>query len=98
MTQNLKMLHDQVLVEPEADEKSSGGIYLPDSAKEKPTEGKVRAVGTGTLSADGKLIPLTVKCGDKIIYRKWAGNEVKHDGVEYMVMKESDIIAIVEGK
>lgn len=106
MTENvgLKMLHDQVLIKLGNEEENTSGIYLPDSAKKKPTEGLVCAVGPGApcgstgMLGSGKVTPLTVKEGDKVIYRKWAGNEIKHNGLEYIVLKESDIIAIVEGE
>jgi chaperonin GroES len=90
-------LHDRVLVERlESDEKTKGGIIIPDTAKEKPSEGKVIAVGAGTRGEDGKLHPLDVKKGDKIIFGKWSGTEVKIDGKELLIMKESDIMGIVE--
>ncbi len=90
-------LHDRVLVKRlESDEKTKGGIIIPDTAKEKPSEGKVIAVGAGTRGEDGKLHPLDVKKGDKIIFGKWSGTEVKIDGDELLIMKESDIMGIVE--
>ena len=90
-------LHDRVLVKRlEGDEKTKGGIIIPDTAKEKPSEGKVIAVGAGTRGEDGKLHPLDVKKGDKIIFGKWSGTEVKIDGDELLIMKESDIMGIVE--
>jgi chaperonin GroES len=90
-------LHDRVLVKRlEGDEKTKGGIIIPDTAKEKPSEGKVIAIGTGTRGEDGKLHPLDVKKGDKIIFGKWSGTEVKIDGDELLIMKESDIMGIVE--
>ncbi len=89
-------LHDRVLVERiEAEEKTAGGIIIPDTAKEKPQEGKVVAIGTGTRSDDGKLTPLDVKAGDTILFGKWSGTEVKVDGKELLIMKESDILGIV---
>ena len=94
----LKMLHDQVLIQPEDESESSSGIYLPDSAKKKPTAGTVVAVGPGARNSAGNIDTLFVKVGDKVLYRKWAGNEIKHGDVEYMVMKESDIIAVEEDK
>jgi chaperonin GroES len=90
-------LHDRVLVKRlESDEKTKGGIIIPDTAKEKPSEGKVIAVGSGVRGEDGKLVPLDVKKGDKIIFGKWSGTEVKIDGDELLIMKESDIMGIVE--
>jgi len=90
-------LHDRVLVKRlESDEKTKGGIIIPDTAKEKPSEGKIIAVGTGTRSEDGKIHPLDVKKGDKIIFGKWSGTEVKIEGDELLIMKESDIMGIVE--
>ncbi len=89
-------LHDRVLVERiEAEEKTAGGIIIPDTAKEKPQEGKVVAVGTGTRGDDGKIIALDVKAGDTILFGKWSGTEVKVDGKDLLIMKESDILGIV---
>ncbi len=89
-------LHDRVLVERvEAEEKTAGGIIIPDTAKEKPQEGKVVAVGTGTKSEDGKVTPLDVKAGDTILFGKWSGTEVKVDGKDLLIMKDSDILGIV---
>ncbi|WP_343343592.1 co-chaperone GroES [Sphingomicrobium sp. XHP0239] len=91
-----KPLHDRVLVRRvEADEKTAGGIIIPDSAKEKPQEGEVVAVGSGTRSEDGKITPLDVSAGDKILFGKWSGTEVKIDGEDLIIMKESDILGIV---
>jgi len=90
-------LHDRVLVERvESEEKTAGGIIIPDSAKEKPQEGKVIAVGTGTVKEDGSVRPLDVKKGDRILFGKWSGTEVKIDGKELLIMKESDIMGILE--
>jgi chaperonin GroES len=90
-------LHDRVLVKRiESDEKSRGGIIIPDSAKEKPSEGEIVAVGSGARDESGKLIPLDVKVGDRVLFGKWGGTEVKLDNEDYMVMKESDIMGIVE--
>ena len=89
-------LHDRVVVRRiEQEEKTSGGIIIPDTAKEKPQEGEVIAAGPGARGEDGKLQPLDVKAGDRILFGKWSGTEVKIDGVEYLVMKESDIMGIV---
>ena len=91
-------LHDRVLIESlESEEKTAGGIIIPDTAKEKPQEGKVIAVGPGAKSEDGKTIPMDVKVGDRVLFGKWSGTEVKVDGKEYSIMKESDIMG-VEGK
>jgi chaperonin GroES len=90
-------LHDRVLVKRvESDAKTKGGIIIPDTAQEKPMEGKVIAVGAGTRGEDGKLHPLDVKKGDKILFGKWSGTEVKIDGDELLIMKESDIMGIIE--
>jgi chaperonin GroES len=89
-------LHDRVLVERvESDEKTKGGLIIPDSAKEKPQEGIVRAVGAGTRDEDGERIALDVKAGDRILFGKWSGTEVTIDGQELLIMKESDILGIV---
>ena len=90
-------LHDRVLVRRvEAEEKTAGGIIIPDTAKEKPQEGEIVAVGTGTKAEDGKVTPLDVKAGDRILFGKWSGTEVKIDGKELLIMKESDIMGIIE--
>jgi chaperonin GroES len=90
-------LHDRVLVvRIEEEEKTSGGIIIPDSAKEKPQEGKVIAVGAGKLDEDGERIPLDVKKGDRVLFSKYAGNEIMIDGVEHLIMREDDILAIVK--
>lgn len=95
MSINLKPLHDRIIVKRlEAESKTAGGIIIPDSAKEKPIEGKVVAVGEGTLDSNGKRIELTVKDGDIVLFAKWGGTEIKVDGVEYLIMKESDVLAI----
>jgi chaperonin GroES len=89
-------LHDRVLVKRiDSEEKTAGGIIIPDSAQEKPMEGEVVAIGTGLRTEDGKVIPLDVKSGDRILFGKWSGTEVKLDGEELLVMKESDIMGIV---
>ena len=91
-------LHDRVLVRRvEADEKTAGGIIIPDTAKEKPQEGEVIAVGTGSKADDGKVTPLDVKAGDKILFGKWSGTEVKIDGQDLLIMKESDVMCVIEG-
>ncbi|MBV1796117.1 co-chaperone GroES [Siccirubricoccus sp. G192] len=91
-------LHDRVLVRRvTAEEKTAGGIIIPDTAKEKPQEGEVIAVGSGTLNDKGELRALDVKTGDRILFGKWSGTEVKLDGEELLIMKESDIMGILEG-
>ncbi len=93
----IRPLHDRVLVEPlDAEEKTAGGIIIPDTAKEKPMEGKIVAVGSGAKDDDGKVTPLDVKKGDRILYGKWSGTEVKVDGDDYLIMKESDIMGVME--
>ena len=92
-------LHDRVLVERvESDTKTKGGIIIPDTAQEKPMQGEVIAVGPGGRDENGKLIPIDVKVGETILFGKWSGTEVKIDGVEYLIMKESDIMGVIEGK
>ncbi|GAB6281803.1 MAG: co-chaperone GroES [Ignavibacterium sp.] len=94
---NLNPLADRVIVKAsEAEEKTKGGIILPDTAKEKPIEGTIIAVGSGRISDDGKTIPMTVKVGDKVLYGKYSGTEVTVDGEEYLIMRESDIFAIIK--
>ena len=89
-------LHDRVVLKRiEAEEKTSGGIIIPDTAKEKPQEGEVVAAGAGTRGEDGKLHPLGVKAGDRILFGKWSGTEVKLDGEELLIMKESDIMGVI---
>src|SRR5271169_362677 len=91
-------LHDRVVVRRvEQEEKTAGGIIIPDTAKEKPQEGEVIAVGSGVRGEDGKVHPLDVKAGDRILFGKWSGSEVKIDGEDLIIMKESDILGIVEG-
>jgi chaperonin GroES len=94
---NIKPLHNNVLVERvEAETKTAGGIIIPDTAKEKPSEGKIIAVGNGSKDENGKVIPLDVKVGDKVLFAKWGGTEIKIDGKDLLIMKESDILAITE--
>ena len=89
-------LHDRVLVRRvEAEEKTAGGIIIPDSAKEKPAEGEIVAVGEGTRDEDGDRIPLDVKVGDRVLFGKWSGTEVKVDGEDLLIMKESDILGVI---
>ena len=92
-------LHDRVVVRRiESEEKTAGGIIIPDTAKEKPQEGEIIAVGPGARDESGKLVPLDVKVGDRILFGKWSGTEVKIDGEDLLIMKESDVMGIVEGK
>ena len=93
-------LGNRVVIEPQETEEqvSAGGIYLPDTAKEKPQEGEVVAVGPGAKTEEGKLIKMDVKVGDRVLFGKWSGTEVKIDGKEYSIMKESDIMGISKGK
>ena len=89
-------LHDRVVVRRiEAEEKSAGGIIIPDTAKEKPQQGEVVAVGPGGRDENGKLVPMDVKAGDKVLFGKWSGTEVKLDGQELLIMKESDIMGVL---
>jgi chaperonin GroES len=89
-------LHDRVVIQRvEEEEKSKGGIIIPDTAKEKPMEGKVIAVGPGARGEDGKLVPMDVKAGDRVLFGKWSGTEVKLDGQELIIMKESDIMGVI---
>ena len=93
---NLKPLADRVIVKPmEAEEKTKGGIILPDTAKEKPIEGTIIAVGPGKFTEDGKQVKMEVKEGDKVLYGKYSGTEVTVEGEEYLIMRESDIFAII---
>ena len=93
----IRPLHDRILVERlEEQEVRRGGIIIPDTAKEKPQEGKVIAVGTGKVGDDGKKIPLDVKAGDKILFGKYSGSEVKIDEKEYLILREEDVLAILE--
>ena len=93
---HFRPLHDRVVVRRiDAEEKTSGGIIIPDTAKEKPQEGEVVAVGSGARADDGKVTPLDVKAGDRILFGKWSGTEVKVDGEELLIMKESDILGVI---
>jgi len=93
----LRPLHDRILVERVAEaEKTKGGIIIPDSAKEKPAEGKVIAVGKGRVGDDGKVVKLDVKKGDRILFGKYGGTEVKIDGEEYLIMREEDVLGVIE--
>ncbi|BFR49105.1 co-chaperone GroES [Nitratidesulfovibrio sp. HK-II] len=94
---NLKPLNDRVLVKRlESEEKTAGGLFIPDTAKEKPSRGEVVAAGPGKVAEDGKLIAMAVKKGDLVLFSKYAGTEIKLDGVEHLVMREDDILAIIE--
>ena len=92
----IRPLHDRVVVRPlESEEKTAGGIIIPDTAKEKPSEGEIVAVGQGARTEEGRVVPLDVKKGDRILYGKWSGNEVTVDGEDLLIMKESDIMGII---
>jgi len=92
-------LHDRVVVRRvDEDNKTAGGIIIPDTAKEKPMQGEVIAVGPGARDEAGKVVPLDVKAGDRVLFGKWSGTEVKIDGEELLIMKESDIMGVIEGK
>ena len=91
-------LHDRVVVRRiEAEEKTAGGIIIPDTAKEKPQEGEIIAVGPGARDESGKIVPLDLKAGDRVLFGKWSGTEVRIDGQDLLIMKESDIMGVVEG-
>jgi chaperonin GroES len=94
----VRPLKDRIIVKRlEEEEKTKGGIIIPDSAKEKPIEGKVIAVGDGKINKDGKKVPLEIKKGDKVLFAKYGGTEIKMDGEEHLMMKEEDVLAIIEG-
>jgi len=96
---NIRPLHDRVIVHRlDEGEQQIGGIIIPDSAKEKPQQGTVIAVGNGKANDDGKVLPLDVKAGDRILFGKYAGQEIKLDGQEYFIMKEDDVLAVIEGR
>ena len=96
MALKIRPLHDRVLVQRlEAEDKSTGGIIIPDTAKEKPQEGKVVAVGNGKRKDDGTLIPMEVKAGDRILFSKYSGSDVRLDGKEYVIMREEDILGVL---
>ncbi|HMK52422.1 MAG TPA: co-chaperone GroES [Thermodesulfobacteriota bacterium] len=95
----IRPLQDRVIVKRlEEEEKTKGGIIIPDTAKEKPQEGKVIAVGKGKVTEEGKVIPLDVKAGDRILFGKYSGTEIKIEGEEHLIMREEDILGIIEGK
>lgn len=97
MSKNLRPLNDRILIERlEAEQKTAGGILIPDNAKEKPVEGKVIAVGNGKILENGNRQNMSVKAGDRVIFGKWSGSEVKIDGKEYLLVKEDEILAVVE--
>ena len=93
----LRPLHDRLLIRPlDAEEKTAGGIIIPDTAKEKPMEGEIVAAGSGTKGDDGKVTPLDVKKGDRVLYGKWSGTEVKVDGEDLLIVRESDVMGIIQ--
>ena len=99
MSKRFRPLHDRVVVKRVvADQKSSGGIIIPDTAQEKPSEGEILAVGPGGRDESGKLIPIDLKVGDKVLFGKWSGTEVKIDGEDLLIMKESDIMGVITKK
>jgi chaperonin GroES len=99
MAQNIRPLQDRIIVKRvEEEEKTKGGIIIPDTAKEKPIEGKVIAAGNGKVLEDGKVRPLDIKAGDRVLFSKYAGTEVKLDGVEHLIMREEDILGVIEDK
>ena len=94
---NIRPLHDRILVKRlEEETKTSGGLFIPDSAKEKPIQGKVVAAGAGKRDKDGKLVALDVKAGDKVLFSKYSGTEVKIDGEEHLIMREDDLLAVID--
>ncbi|OQY53169.1 MAG: co-chaperone GroES [Desulfobacteraceae bacterium 4572_89] len=94
---SLRPLSDRILVERvEEDAKTKGGIIIPDTAKEKPAEGKVVATGNGRLGEDGKLLPMDVKVGDRVLFSKYGGTDVKIDGIDYLIMRQDDVLGVVE--
>ena len=95
---DIRPLHDRIIVERlEEETKTAGGIIIPDTAKEKPQQGKVIAVGKGKKTEDGKLLPLDVKVGDKILFGKYSGTEIKIEGKEFLMMREDDVLGVIEG-
>ncbi|MFN3454696.1 MAG: co-chaperone GroES [Pseudobdellovibrio sp.] len=99
MTKELgvRPLHDRILVRRTAEEeKTAGGLFIPDSAKEKPQRGEIVAAGKGRITEDGKVLPLEVKVGDKVLFSKYAGTEIKFDGTEFLMMREEDVLGIVQ--
>ena len=95
---NIRPLHDRIVVKRiEEEENKIGGLYIPDSAKEKPQQGEVVAVGNGKRGEDGKAIPLDVKAGDRILFGKYSGSDIKIDGEEYLIMREDEVLGVLEG-
>lgn len=95
---DIRPLHDRIVVKRlEQQEAMQGGLYIPDSAKEKPQEGQVVAIGNGKKTEDGKVIPLDVKAGDRILFGKYSGSDIKLDGEEYLIMREDEVLAVLEG-
>ena len=99
MATNIKPLHDRVIIRriEDSTDKTAGGLFIPDTAKEKPQEGEVVAVGQGKRNDEGKLIPLDVKAGDRILFGKYSGSDIKVDGNEYMIMREDEVLGVIEG-
>jgi chaperonin GroES len=94
---SLRPLSDRILVERvEEDEKTKGGIIIPDTAKEKPAEGKIVATGNGRMGEDGKLLPMDVKVGDRVLFSKYGGTDVKIDGVDYLILRQDDVLGVIE--
>jgi chaperonin GroES len=94
---NLRPLQDRIIVKRlEEESKTSGGIYIPDTAKEKPQKGEIIAVGKGKVTEDGKVLPIDVKVGDTVLFGKYAGTEIKIEGVDYLIMREDDILGVIE--
>jgi len=99
MAVHIRPLHDRLIVKriDDQEQRSAGGIIIPDTAKEKPQEGKVIAVGKGKVGDDGKVIPLDVRAGDRILFGKYSGSEIKIDGEEHLILREEDVLGVVEG-
>ncbi len=94
---NIRPLHDRILIKRlEEDSKTSGGLFIPDTAKEKPIRGNVIAVGAGKRDKDGKIVPLDVKAGDRVLFAKYSGSEIKLDGEEHLIMREDDLLAVID--
>jgi chaperonin GroES len=94
---NLRPLQDRIIVKRlEEENKTSGGIYIPDTAKEKPQKGEIIAVGKGKVTEDGKVLPIDVKVGDKVLFGKYAGTEIKIEGADFLIMREDDILGVIE--
>ena len=98
MKLNIRPLADRVIIEPDevSEDKTPGGIIIPDTAKEKPQQGKIAAAGPGRIDENGKLVPMNVKVGEKVLYSKYGGSEIKYEGKNYLIMSESDILAVME--